>query len=895
MSHVKSNRLHLPNSLKGEFTNILIGTYGADILFAERFIFPSLPRSVTNRVILADSSQLARSLDENSEVRGMNRMYIVAPVRSKLAHHPKYLLLTGPKHGRLLVGSGNLSFSGYTGPGESFTVYDWSEENPGDVVAFGVIRQFVATLHERNLIDDIAMRLINEQWQIAPWVPRASANSAPVIHNLMTPFLDQIDSRIAGRRVREIVAAAPFHDRKAKAVAQMLERYKPDRFTLLVQSGQTTLNVSSLQQVISSSKVNTKILDVAAPKRYSPSLLHSKFIIFHLDEDDIIFQGSANLSEVALCLSGDSANIEMGNIIESPKGGFDSLVSELQQSVIQDISDFMPAEFDTDNDDVELSMPVLEVTWRNPSLQIRIKSGIDSDGITFRVNEDEIEPTSLELIIGKASSEIVARFSEEDSFLIDQSIHLFITLPGFLEQMLYPYHLFTLLKMSSSGARIDLLREVGSLDLEDKELLELVAELDRVLIVDSRSIWRLSHSEDREVADEESTAQIKWEDLNWKLIEEHPTMRQYGELSKGGFDTTELGIVLAAVSARFRTEVKNVRSNVTLTDPGDDSNSEQEVEDEDSLGVVEFFDPDIEEESSSGGNDRIKRVWKNFIRRFMVGITDVEYVKVAGSSVIVSGYIVFNHLCRRLRILDKIDSDFLTEVQIKLWEFMWGSIDDFGYLSNLPEDERNVALGLLINHEDIAVTLAAIEDAYGDIWQDKSSVQMLRDAGRAFLASTLWKPSEPILISAAAVTKVDYVTDAETLYWDLCELLTFMKSDEKDLSIASAFGLRVSEIEWSSETIKRDGEEEEHVMLRLPDSCQISGSNVGQAINSWMESEPARTYFRIKAGKLLAIVDIENESNHLYNLASGEDIPFELPVAETTLWMSKLNALNEVA
>lgn len=90
-------RLRLPEKLRGDFTGIVIGTFGASLDFAEGQLFGQLSRSTVNRIVLADQRQLATFVASQPRLRRLNRSYVASPVISPHAHHPKYLMLVGPE------------------------------------------------------------------------------------------------------------------------------------------------------------------------------------------------------------------------------------------------------------------------------------------------------------------------------------------------------------------------------------------------------------------------------------------------------------------------------------------------------------------------------------------------------------------------------------------------------------------------------------------------------------------------------------------------------------------------------------------------------------------------------------------------------------------------------
>lgn len=128
------NTLELPEQLRGPWDHVLILTYGVDISFFERSLWPQLPARCRNKIILADGLRYLQKCESYAQqkglVRHLNQSYVVAGIFGPHAFHAKLILLTNPERGRLLVGSVNLSRQGYASGGEMFTVYDYSPDSP---------------------------------------------------------------------------------------------------------------------------------------------------------------------------------------------------------------------------------------------------------------------------------------------------------------------------------------------------------------------------------------------------------------------------------------------------------------------------------------------------------------------------------------------------------------------------------------------------------------------------------------------------------------------------------------------------------------------------------------------------------------------------------------------
>ena len=355
----------------GEFSGLIIGTFGASLDFAERQLFSQLSRSTLNRVILVDGRQLNKYFSSGAPLRKINRAYIACPVLTSHAHHPKFIFLVGPNRGRLIVGSGNLSISGYAGPGECFVGHEWSVNSDTDSLQpFLSLKEMIFDQIDLGLIDRITASRVRDIFDAGNWINGDPTGNSIVIHNSKQSLIDQFVARVNGCAVIEIVASAPFHDQSAKAVDALLTEFKPLKFSLLVQNKVTRLNVRSLTRVFSKHSTKIQIVEAGAPEPYGKTFLHAKFILVRTKTKDFLLQGSANLSAVALCESGPKANVELSNLLVGEPGDFDYLIDDLKLEIRKDgLTKFEPDLWDSDDlNEEQFSNGPRDVCWRPPIL-----------------------------------------------------------------------------------------------------------------------------------------------------------------------------------------------------------------------------------------------------------------------------------------------------------------------------------------------------------------------------------------------------------------------------------------------------------------------------------------------------------------------------------------------
>ena len=133
-----------------------------------------------------------------------------------------------------------------------------------------------------------------------------------------------------------------------------------------------------------------EIYEASAPHPYPQVLLHAKFVLVRTKTKDVLLQGSANLSGVALCEYGSNANVEIANLLVGSQGQFDALLDSLDLKLRSGGLASFAADEDWGDGDVDETLVVCptNVTWAAPilggqltasmapNLKVRIHHGI---------------------------------------------------------------------------------------------------------------------------------------------------------------------------------------------------------------------------------------------------------------------------------------------------------------------------------------------------------------------------------------------------------------------------------------------------------------------------------------------------------------------------------------
>jgi len=294
-------------------------TYTFELELFDAYLFRRLGDAPVNATVLCDFHRLTRRLadiapEDARLMQRANRDYLLRGIHFGGAFHPKTYFFGGRKRGVLLVGSGNLSLRGIEQGREVFSRFE--STRPDQLATIRAWRDWVDQLVQRSGDTTLRHRWLDLLKRTEAWLPGASGPSA-FVSNLSTAVIDQLESHVKGS-VEELHVLAPFYDRDARALAELIKRFTPRELHIYLGAG-TSVHGPSL-----ASLVKKKASGLSEIHAYQPSeFVHAKLIGVITREGSWLLTGSANLSQAALTASLESspwANVEAGIIIEAPAG-----------------------------------------------------------------------------------------------------------------------------------------------------------------------------------------------------------------------------------------------------------------------------------------------------------------------------------------------------------------------------------------------------------------------------------------------------------------------------------------------------------------------------------------------------------------------------------------------
>ncbi len=290
-------------------TFVLGTTYTISLAFFEGMVYPEINRKNLRRcLLLCDKLGFHRATIESSALRSVGREYMAICVPAQHSFHPKVWLMIGEGKAALLVGSGNLTQSGFMDNNELFDVVELTEGGPSQTVAKDIasflagLRSFWPGVSARRLL---AIETLDEMQKaledIARKMPNEKDPDVRFLSNFNGPLVEQFRDFFLGGTMR---VAAPYFGGGTMGLRILQEKLRPTQigvFPAVHRGNELDVSIAELDDL---NGVSVHALKMGRKNAFS----HLKAYGFDSDGGQWFFTTSANCTLSAL--GGD--NVEAG-------------------------------------------------------------------------------------------------------------------------------------------------------------------------------------------------------------------------------------------------------------------------------------------------------------------------------------------------------------------------------------------------------------------------------------------------------------------------------------------------------------------------------------------------------------------------------------------------------
>ena len=293
--------------LLGDRTNIyhsaLLTTYSFDPIYFEAVYLSTLRRlGITNVVVLMDASMYDQLLSDSNYQCHRVSQYNYTLVRKENFHsgvfHPKVVLLFGEEEGTLIVGSGNLTYSGLANNDEVWNAFHVQGNSSIHYPLFYHAWKYLS--QSANQTSSLVSRQIDWMLEQSPWLHQETTDSTVLLssgeectllyNTAESTILDMLLLSIGDKRIVSIKVIAPFYDAEGDALSALKKQLAPKEMQCILDLERQSAPYSLL-------KTDTSTVFCKAD---SSNPLHAKIFELQAEDETWLLCGSANAGNMAL-------------------------------------------------------------------------------------------------------------------------------------------------------------------------------------------------------------------------------------------------------------------------------------------------------------------------------------------------------------------------------------------------------------------------------------------------------------------------------------------------------------------------------------------------------------------------------------------------------------------
>lgn len=316
----RKNIIKLLSDRSNVYHSALLTTYSFDPIFFESVYLSTLRKlGITNIVVLMDASMYDQMLaDANYPYHRVtqNNYTLVRQENSYSGvFHPKMVLLFGEEEGALVIGSGNLTYSGLSNNEEIWNAFHVVGSESIHYPLFYQAWKYLR--NATSIVSPLVQRQIDWMPEQCPWLHKESydeiislqsGEECQFLYNSdNSTILNSLYVAVGEKEIDEITVISPFYDTEGHALKELQRHFSPKRMKCVLDLERQSAPYSLLQDGTF----------IAFYKSTSSNPLHAKIIELQSKDETWILCGSANVGNMALGTTSFAFNDETCILLHS--------------------------------------------------------------------------------------------------------------------------------------------------------------------------------------------------------------------------------------------------------------------------------------------------------------------------------------------------------------------------------------------------------------------------------------------------------------------------------------------------------------------------------------------------------------------------------------------------
>lgn len=298
------------------FHSAILTSYSFDPFFYANFFKPQLnARGICNQLVMIDANRLDEAKEDErfSFIPGVSLFEGYTPLRIECksggVFHPKIGIFIGEKRVTVIIGSGNLTYSGMSFNDEAWGAFSVSSADSFEApVIAAVWRYLKAVIAQQNLSSaTLQLSWMLENSELLQHLDTMESVESPmddssgerfqfVANTTEGSIFKHLVETVGGEVVKRITICAPFYDVKGTALMNLLNALSPLEIICLVHPEEGSLPTEL--DLKASRVIHFFDYKVSGEKRRN--MVHAKLIQIETATGTVLAIGSANASIQAL-------------------------------------------------------------------------------------------------------------------------------------------------------------------------------------------------------------------------------------------------------------------------------------------------------------------------------------------------------------------------------------------------------------------------------------------------------------------------------------------------------------------------------------------------------------------------------------------------------------------